>query len=176
MILSHDLHNGPRLFDHGEELPTSPRADADLPSLMIEVRDRGTACELRLAGALRAGSVVALEALVEQIGCATWDEVALDLTELTSLDDVGNSVLAGLHHYMQGRGGRLTISGAHGDVRARLARAPYLLEPRPGEGHLRTADTFRQGSASASSALGAPQVRFFGAVDEQSSRSNREGD
>jgi anti-anti-sigma regulatory factor len=140
---------------------------SDELALSVELHDRGADCVLRLRGALTGESIMALEAQIDQIGCASWDRVVLDVSGLTRLDDVGNRVLAGLHHYMHGRGGTLVVSGAREAILARILRGPYELVPNPD-----AFDYLTWPKGAASAARGTRCVRFAKPVEEQSSRPN----
>ncbi|MGH9082723.1 MAG: hypothetical protein ACRDWN_05200 [Acidimicrobiales bacterium] len=45
----------------------------------------------------------------------------LDLAGMVAVDDAGARLLTGLHHYVAGRGGRLTVVGARPQITAALA-------------------------------------------------------
>jgi anti-anti-sigma factor len=80
-----------------------------------------SSCVLTLCGELTGSSIPALEAQIDQIGCAACEHVALDLSGLVAIDSVGVHVLVGLDAYVHGLGARLTMSGARGAVAEALA-------------------------------------------------------
>jgi anti-anti-sigma regulatory factor len=94
--------------------------------LRVELHTRGRGCTLVLTGVLCTTSIAALEAQVDQLGCVPCDDVLVDVRGLTDLDAVGASVLLGLHHYVDGRGGHLHIAGASAQIAPTLHQ--YALE------------------------------------------------
>ena len=97
--------------------------DGTGPTFAVELRSDGDSCRLILTGKLSCTSIAALEVQVDQLGCLPCEEVEIDLTALTEMDEVGVKVLTGLRHYVGGRGGRLRVVGATGQVAAMLRRA-----------------------------------------------------
>lgn len=91
------------------------------PVLTVELAMDGPSTTVRLRGALHAGSLAALEAQIDQLGCTPCTQVAFDLSELTELDAVGAGLLKGLGHYVEARGGRFRFNGARPAVAAALA-------------------------------------------------------
>jgi anti-anti-sigma factor len=102
-----------------------PEDDA-APWLGVELHSHGRTCTLTLRGELRATSLAALEAQVDQLGCVPCDDVVVDVHQLAALDSVGANVLLGLHHYVDGRGGHLRIIGATAAIASALHQ--YALE------------------------------------------------
>jgi ABC-type transporter Mla MlaB component len=88
--------------------------------LRVELHNHLDSCTLVLDGELRDTSIAALEAQVDQLGCLRCDDVTLDVHGLRGIDAVGANVLLGLHHYVDGRGGRLRIVGATERIGAAL--------------------------------------------------------
>jgi anti-anti-sigma regulatory factor len=103
---------------------TDPAENDFVPSLEVHLEVLGSGCVLILDGILCATSIAALEAQVDQLGWLPCVDVTVDLGALRALDDTGARVLAGLHHYVLGRGGRFRIAGAAADIAATLA--PYV--------------------------------------------------
>jgi anti-anti-sigma regulatory factor len=100
----------------------------------VELHSQGRTCRLALSGGLCDTSIAALEAQVDQLGCIPCDDVEVDVRRLTALDSVGANVLLGLHHYVDGRGGRLRITGATGTIAETLRQ--YLLEYTEADEHM----------------------------------------
>jgi anti-anti-sigma factor len=90
--------------------------------LRVELRTFGRICRLILSGSLSGTSIAALEAQVDQLGCAPFDAVVIDVRRLTALDAVGARVLFGLYHYVEAKGGQLRIVGATKQVASTLRR------------------------------------------------------
>ena len=107
-------------LDGGKPGHTTPRD----PWLRVELDGDGRSCTLTLVGALCASSIAALDAQVDQLGSVCCDDVVVDLAGLFFIDHVGTNVLVGLQHYVSGRGGRLTIVGAVGQVALLLQAFP----------------------------------------------------
>lgn len=91
------------------------------PKLQVSLRHVGAVCVLTLRGDLCAESVSVLEAEFDRLARTPCHRVVIDVTELTALDEVGSRVLTGLSHYVQGRGGALTVVGASAAVAQALA-------------------------------------------------------
>jgi anti-anti-sigma factor len=90
------------------------------PDLQVEFNHIGPICVLSLRGELHAGSVAVLEAQFDRLGRTSCHRVVVDLTDLTHLDLTGARVLIGLRHYVQARGGQLSVLGSTPMVRAVL--------------------------------------------------------
>ena len=98
------------------------------PSILsVSFDEHGSVCMLTLSGQLTRTSVAALDAQVDQIGCADCKHLILDLADLTGLDEVGSRVLEGLDVYVRTLGAQLSITGASGVVAEMLARMPSTL-------------------------------------------------
>lgn len=69
-------------------------------------------CVLRLEGRLCAETVRLLDSHVDLLGCQSCDEVVLDMSHVEMLDQVGARLVVGLGHYVAGRDGRFSLSGA----------------------------------------------------------------
>ncbi len=102
-----------------EQRPREERPDR--PDLAVEFRHVGPICLLSLCGELNAGTVAVLESQFDRLGRTPCHRVAIDLSEVTDLDSVGARVLIGLRHYVQGRGGQLTVIGEHPGIAGLLA-------------------------------------------------------
>ena len=107
-------------LNEGEPGHTTPRD----PWLRVELDGDSRSCTLTLFGALCASSIAALDAQVDQLGSVCCDDVVVDLAGLFFIDHVGAKVLVGLRHYVSGRGGRLSIVGAVGQVALILRAFP----------------------------------------------------
>lgn len=105
------------------ELPTPEvvRDDDLVPDLAASVHPVGRVCVLRLTGCLHAGSLSALQRQFDRLGRSSWRHVVLDLGALTAVDAAGARLLTGLHHYVVGRGGLLSVVGASPSVVEALA-------------------------------------------------------
>jgi anti-anti-sigma factor len=86
---------------------------------------------LTITGELNRTSIAALEMQIDQIGCSECDDVVLDVAGLRRLDPIGTSVLIGMGHYVRALGGRLTVTGASGQVGETLATARLALGQAP---------------------------------------------
>jgi len=75
---------------------------------------------LSVGGALDAHSVAALSAQFDQLQCTSCDEAVLDLREVGVIDCAGLNAVAGLSHYIGGRGGTLVILCRPGAIRGLL--------------------------------------------------------
>ena len=107
------------MLDHGRvEVPPS-----ELSTLQVGFSQVESSCVLTLCGELTGSSIPALEAQIDQIGCAACEYVVLDVSSLTAIDSVGMHVLVGLDAYVHGLGARLTVAGARGQVAEALATA-----------------------------------------------------
>ena len=92
---------------------------------------------LSARGHLIAGSISALEAQIDQIGCGESRKVILDLTELEEIDRTGLRVLAGMVHYVQASGRKMDIIGASGRVARAIEGADLpQLNVAPPNGHV----------------------------------------
>ena len=121
--------------------------------LRVELHARGRTCTLVLRGSLCGTSIAALEAQVDQLGCVPCDDVTVDLRGLRAIDPVGANVLLGLYHYVDGRGGRLRITGATDRIAITLRQ--YVVEYAEVDGGL--ADTIF-GPADLTTASEAPMT------------------
>lgn len=95
--------------------------------LSVWTDQRASHCVLRLRGRLTSGTVSLLETHVDALGCSGCEEVVLDLSGVTLLDEVGASLIVGLGHYVAGRGGRFSLNGVTEEAGARLAAAEVEL-------------------------------------------------
>jgi anti-anti-sigma factor len=84
--------------------------------LRVEMRTSARSCTLLISGALCGNSIAALDAQVDQLGATPCEMVVVDLQHLSSIDDRGARVLAGLRHYVEARGGIYRIVGACSQV------------------------------------------------------------
>jgi anti-sigma B factor antagonist len=110
-----------------------PGADTPASALQVELDVEGSTCRLTLRGELCGGSLAALAAQVDQLGCMPCEQVVVDMRQVTQLDPAGAKVILGLHYYVRGRGGALRVSGAAGEVAETLrATGPELLPPEGG--------------------------------------------
>lgn len=100
------------------------RPEEPAHALSVSFRHVGPICLLSLRGDLRAASLRVLESQVDRLGRTSCHQVVVDLAELTSIDDAGVRVLTGLHHYVQARGGHLTVIGAGDWIGQALAETP----------------------------------------------------
>lgn len=101
--------------------PRDVGARDDDPELAADVHHVGTVCVLRLTGRLRAGSLGVLQCQFDRLGHTPCRRVVLDLAAVSAVDDAGARLLTGLHHYVAGRGGQLTVVGASQGISAALA-------------------------------------------------------
>ena len=92
----------------------------------------GSTCRLTLRGELCGGSLAALAAQVDQLGCMPCEQVVVDMRQVTLLDPAGARVILGLHYYVGGRGGVLRVIGTAGEVAETLRAAGPELLPRDG--------------------------------------------
>lgn len=100
---------------------TDPLAEA---ALTVAFRHVGSICILSLDGALTAETLGAFESQIDRLGRTPCHRVVIEAAGLTAMDDAGLRVLTGLHHYVQGRGGRLSVTGAAGAIAGLLASTP----------------------------------------------------
>jgi anti-anti-sigma factor len=100
------------------------------PILQVELDVQGSTCLLTLRGVLSGGSLAALAAQVDQLGCLPCEEVVVDLGQVTGLDEAGAKVLLGLYYYVLGRGGALRVTGMAGPI-AETLRATGAAELLP---------------------------------------------
>lgn len=94
--------------------------------LSVAFRHVGSVCILSVRGALTAQTLAVFESQIDRLGRTTCQRVVIDAAGLTLMDDAGVAVLTGLHHYVQARGGRLSVTGADGGVSRLLASTPLL--------------------------------------------------
>jgi len=90
--------------------------------LRVVRRNHGRTCTLVLCGALCTSSIGVLEVQVDQLGRLPCDDVVVDVQGLETIDAIGANVLLGLYHYVQGRGGRLRVTGATDQIALMLRR------------------------------------------------------
>lgn len=95
-------------------------------ALTVFFRHVGPICLLSLTGALTADTLGILESQVDRLGRTPCQRVVIDAAGLTAVDESGARVLTGLHHYVEARGGRLTMTGAAGGVARMLQGTPLL--------------------------------------------------
>lgn len=93
-------------------------------SLTVTFRHAGSICILSLDGALTAETLGVFECQIDRLGRTPCQRVVIEVGGLTTIDDAGRRVLTGLHHYVQGRGGRLNVTGAAGAISGLLASTP----------------------------------------------------
>lgn len=94
------------------------------PRLSVGFHTVGQRCVLVLRGQLVSSSIAALEAQIDQLGCAPFEQVVLDVSNVTTIDATGKAVLVGLNHYVEARGGRMTIVGAGYNTAKVFANTP----------------------------------------------------
>lgn len=94
--------------------------------LKVELQSAGATCTLKLVGALSGTSIAALEAQLDQVSSSPWKDVIIDVRELKTIDATGANMLIGLNHYVDARGGRLTVTGARGEVAAALRECELI--------------------------------------------------
>lgn len=95
-------------------------------ALTVAFRHVGSVCVLTLTGALTAETLGVFESQMDRLGRTTCHRVVIEAAGLVAVDDAGARVLTGLHHYVQARGGRLTVTGAAGGISSILASTPLL--------------------------------------------------
>jgi anti-anti-sigma factor len=103
------------------------------PSIRVGIENHGPTCRISISGVLSGTSIAALEAQIDQLGCLPCEQVLIDVSHLVAIDSVGANVLLGLRHYIDGRGGRLRIVGASGQVATLLSRHAWF-DPTEGIG------------------------------------------
>ena len=118
----------PMVVPHGDALPPCPSVTPMTlaPSLAVGFRHVGSVCILSLQGTLTAHTVAVFESQIDRLGRTPCHRVVIDVAGLAAMDDTGLRVLTGLHHYVQARGGRLSVIGAVGSVVNVLASAPLF--------------------------------------------------
>ncbi|MGH9082704.1 MAG: STAS domain-containing protein, partial [Acidimicrobiales bacterium] len=89
--------------------------------LHVEVRHLGTVCVIHTRGVLHTDTLRAVQVQIDRLGRTPCRHVVLDLAGMVAVDDAGARLLTGLHHYVAGRGGRLTVVGARPQITAALA-------------------------------------------------------
>jgi anti-anti-sigma factor len=102
------------------------------PTLQVELEVHGPTCLLTLRGELCGGSLAALAAQVDQLGCLPCEQVIVDLRRVTRLDQAGAKIILGLYHYVLGRGGALRVIGMAGQVAETLRATGAELLPEGG--------------------------------------------
>lgn len=91
------------------------------PGFAVAFQQVGPLCLLSLEGDLHAGTVGVLESEFDRLGRTACARVVLDVSALVRIDRTGARVLAGLGHYVQARGGHLSVLGATPWVAAALS-------------------------------------------------------
>lgn len=107
--------------------PPAPTEPATRLTLGFALADR--LCRLDMAGVLDALSVGALDVVIDQLACASFDRVVIDATGLRVIDDVGVNILVGLHHYVRAHGATMAVIGARAPVAAALPAALCAADP-----------------------------------------------
>jgi anti-anti-sigma factor len=79
--------------------------------LTVELIIEADHCVLVLHGELCGATIAALEAQLDQLACTACHDVRVDLSGLEATDEAGLRVLAGLCHYVKGRGGEVRLEG-----------------------------------------------------------------
>lgn len=97
-------------------------------ALGVAFRHVGAVCVLSLHGALTADTLGVLESQIDRLGRTACQRVVIDAAGLRALDGAGASVLTGIHHYVEARGGVLSVTGACDGVARVLWSTP--LRPR----------------------------------------------
>lgn|GEM_PF-3315941 len=92
----------------------------------VTFRRVGAVCILAMRGGLDSASVAVLESEFDRLWRTPCRRVVLDLDALGALDETGARVLTGLHHYLEARGGTMTVIGANPWVADVLATTPLL--------------------------------------------------
>jgi anti-anti-sigma regulatory factor len=103
----------------GAALPVGTAPDDPLLVVSSEVTDEGFVLSVR--GVLVRGSVIALEAQIDQMAYANPRIVLLEATDLVRIDATGIEALVGIAQYVQALGGVLKIIGAVGELADVLA-------------------------------------------------------
>jgi anti-anti-sigma factor len=94
-----------------ELLTLGAAEDGASPDLVADLHHLGSFCVLRLEGHLHAGTLGVLQCQFDRLGHTPCRQVVLDLGALADIDPAGARLLTGLHHYVAGRGGHLTVVG-----------------------------------------------------------------
>ena len=97
----------------------------------VELRTSDLGSALSIRGALDSRSLPALSAQLDQLQCTPCEHVLLDVASVSVLDHAGCNAIAGLAHYVTGRGGRLVIRCGPGAIRGLLVSTglgPHLEE------------------------------------------------
>jgi anti-anti-sigma factor len=102
-----------------------PRVGGD-GRLEVSFRAIGDVCVLTLRGALEADSVAVLESLFDRLWRTPCRRVVLDLHALGAIDETGANVLTGLHHYVEARGGSVSVVGTRPWVAEALGATPLV--------------------------------------------------
>lgn len=97
----------------------------DVSVLTVSFNNIGPQLVLSTHGALIGSSIAALEAQIDQIGCAESSDVVLDLTGLVEIDAPGLRVVIGMAQYVRALGRNIEITGATGMV-ARAIESAHL--------------------------------------------------
>lgn len=107
---------GPGSFDDLDDL-----ADlAAVPRCEVTLLETDRGLTLRVRGSLDAQAMPALTAQFDQLQCTACDQAVLDLNDVLVVDCVGLNAVAGLCHYVSGRGGTLLIRCRPGAIRGLL--------------------------------------------------------
>ena len=120
------------LLPGGDTPAPAPGTAPAPPTLQVELDVQGPRCLLMVRGELCGGSLSALAAQVDRLGCLPCEQVVVDLRRVTRLDQAGAKVILGLYYYVLGRGGALRVTGMVGPVEDTLRAAGAELVPRDG--------------------------------------------
>lgn len=93
-------------------------ADESDSEVLLDETARGLTLTVR--GALDARAMPALATQFDLLQCTPCEEAVLDLCDVTVVDCVGLNAVAGLSHYVAGRGGILRIRCRPGAIRGLL--------------------------------------------------------
>ena len=104
-----------------ELLLTDAAPEGGGPDLVADVHHAGAVCVVRLCGRLDLTTLDVLQRQFDRLGRAPCRQVVLDLTAVTAIDPAGARLLTGLHHYVAGRGGHLTVVGSRPALAVALA-------------------------------------------------------
>lgn len=96
------------------------------PALTVSFHHVGPICRLSLTGALTADTLGIFESQIDRLGRTACVRVVIDAAGLNALDETAARVLTGLHHYVEARGGRMTVAGGAGGVARMLEGTPLL--------------------------------------------------
>src|SRR5579872_651583 len=79
------------------------------PILAVQMNDDAGTCVLGLTGHLDSRSTIGLEAELDQLRCLSFDEVVIDVENLTSIDATGFATLVRLCRHVASRGRAVRI-------------------------------------------------------------------